>query len=49
MVGCDGCDFWIHDTCDRDAARALASPSEDEPYYCPACRANAAAQVHKQC
>ncbi|KAK9830484.1 hypothetical protein WJX72_011976 [[Myrmecia] bisecta] len=37
MVGCDGCDFWIHNHCDPLAAAALASNSDD-PYFCPTCR-----------
>lgn len=48
MVGCDGCDFWIHDTCDPEAARVLASAAEDENYYCPSCRQASAAQVRLQ-
>ncbi len=23
MVECDGCEFWIHDTCDTQAKQAL--------------------------
>ncbi len=50
MVGCDGCDFWIHDVCDAEAARVLADGGEDEPYFCPACRQASAAQVrHVAC
>ena len=45
MVGCDGCDFWIHDHCDAQAARVLASNAEDEQYFCPHCRQASAAQV----
>lgn len=45
MVGCDGCDFWIHHTCDTEAARVLASAAEDEQYFCPHCRQASAAQV----
>ena len=45
MVGCDGCDFWIHDHCDAQAARVLASNAEEEQYFCPHCRQASAAQV----
>ncbi len=38
MVGCDECDFWIHDHCDELARAALKNTSSDKPYYCPACR-----------
>jgi len=37
MVGCDSCDFWVHDHCDPRAALALAAGSEDVPYQCPRC------------
>ncbi|KAK9827616.1 hypothetical protein WJX81_006673 [Elliptochloris bilobata] len=37
MVGCDSCDFWVHDHCDPGAAVALAAGSEDVPYQCPRC------------
>jgi hypothetical protein len=47
MVGCDSCDFWIHDHCDTEAARVLASNAEDETYYCPPCRQASAAQVSR--
>lgn len=37
MVGCDTCDFWVHSSCDRMAAKVLAS-GEDMDYFCPQCR-----------
>jgi PHD-finger len=41
MVGCDGCDFWIHTACDEAAAIALraSAAGEEVPYYCPSCSA----------
>lgn len=46
MVGCDSCDFWIHDGCDFEAARILANGASDaEPYNCPMCRSSHQAQV----
>ena len=39
MVGCDSCDFWVHDHCDPRAAIALAADSEEVPYQCPRCAA----------
>lgn len=38
MVGCDSCDFWIHDHCDELAAKALKMNNPDIPYHCPPCR-----------
>ncbi|KAK9862670.1 hypothetical protein WJX84_009528, partial [Apatococcus fuscideae] len=38
MVGCDECDFWIHDHCDEQAKLALKNTSSDKPYFCPVCR-----------
>ena len=38
MVGCDGCDFWVHSRCDRVAARVVAESGEQADYFCPPCR-----------
>ena len=41
MVGCDNCNFWVHDHCDPMAARVLAlieRGDEEEAYMCPLCR-----------
>ena len=49
MVGCDACEFWVHASCDADAARVMAAP-EDGPevtYHCPRCRAKAAKEAEK--
>ena len=33
MIGCDGCDSWIHWTC----ASITREPPTDEKWYCPTC------------
>ena len=41
MVGCDACDFWVHASCDAEAARVMSLDTEDGPevtYHCPKCR-----------
>lgn len=46
MVGCDSCDFWIHDRCDNEAARILSNTRGNaEPYSCPMCRSAQQAKV----
>lgn len=39
MVGCDGCDFWVHMACDSAAASLAAAGGEEAEYFCPNCRA----------
>ena len=50
MVGCDACDFWVHASCDAEAARVMSLDTEDGPevtYHCPRCREKAEREAER--